>query len=215
MENEIKQALSRSVCGGWDRGFLESILEQVAAGRKLSTKQVETVSKVLLRNGEANQVMHDKWADTYVREHSREAMCLANYYSRTGYFRELSKDIIAGEVPDYVAYTKMSQNKYAQKVLEAHHATPKYALGALVTARANFVSSHAYFDREDTSRLPWVTVNEVLNKFKTRGGFIMEATDIVRSAAKGAKTYKILPIGASYPIFVEERYIKTQKRKSR
>ena len=215
MENDIKQALSRSVCGGWDRGFLESILEQVGSGRKLSTKQVETVTKVLLRNDEASQVMHDKWAETYVREHSHEALCLASYYTRTGYFRELSRDIIAGDVPDYVAYTKMSQNKYAQKVLEAHRANPKYEVGALVTARANFASSHAYFDREDTTRLPWVTVNDVLKKFKTRGGFIMEVTGIVRSAAKGAKTYKILPIGASYPIFVEERYIKTQKRKRR
>ena len=36
MESQIKEALSRSVCGGWDRGFLESILEQVGRGRKLS-----------------------------------------------------------------------------------------------------------------------------------------------------------------------------------
>jgi len=215
MENEIKQALSRSVCGGWDRGFLESILEQIGYGRKLSSKQIETVSKILDRNDESSQLVHEQWAETYVREHSREALCLANYYARTGYFRELSRDIIAGNVPDYRAYTKMSQNKYAQKVLATHRAGLKYEIGSLVTARANFVSSHAYFDREDTTQLPWVTVNEVLNKFKTRGGFIMEATDIVRSAAKGAKTYKILPIGASYPIFVEERYIKTQKRKSR
>ena len=56
------------------------------------------------------------------------------------------------------------------------------------------------------------TVNDVLNNFKTRGGFI--PVDIVRSAAK-EPTYKILPIGASNPIFVEERHIKIQKRTRR
>tara|TARA_Y100000592_G_scaffold18356_2_gene27866 strand:- start:520 stop:1167 length:648 start_codon:yes stop_codon:yes gene_type:complete len=212
MESEIKEALSRSVCGGWDRGFLESILEQVGRGRKLSTKQIETVNKVLARNDESSQVVHDQWADTYALEHADNAKCLAVYYARTGYFRELSRDILAGEVPDYRAYTKMSGNKYAQRVLETHNAAPKYEVGALVVARANFQSSNAYFDREDTTRLPWVTVNDVLNKFKTRGGFILEVTNIVRSAAKGAKTYKILPIGASNPIFVEERHFKLQKR---
>lgn len=215
MESEIKEALSRSVCGGWDRGFLESILEQVIRGRKLSAKQIETVSKVLARNDESSQTAHNQWADTYIREHSDNAKCLASYYTHTGYFRELSRDILAGEVPDYRAYTKMSSNKYAQRVLETHNAVPKYEVGSLVIARTKFKSSDAYFDREDTTRLPWLTVNDVLNNFKTRGGFILEVTDIVRSAAKGAKTYKILPIGSSNPIFVEERHIKIQKRTQR
>ena len=184
---------------------LESILEQVGRGRKLSTKQIETVNKVLARNDESSQAVHDQGADTYALEHADNAKCLAGYSARTGYFRELSRDILAGEVPDYRAYTKMSGNKYAQRVLETHNAAPKYEVGALVVARANFQSSNAYFDREDTTRLPWVTVNDVLNKFKT-WRFILEVTNIVRSAAKGAKTYKILPIGASNPIFVEERH---------
>jgi hypothetical protein len=187
VETEIKQALSRSVCGGWDRSFLESILEQIARGRKLSEKQVTTVSKVLLRNGESAQAIHDEWESVYYTEYATEAMWLADYYSHTGYFRELSRDILAGEVPDMRAYTKMSSNKYAQKIIETHNT------------------------EEDTTRLPWPMVNDTLSKFNARGGFIMEVTDIVRSAAKGAKTYKILPIGATNPIFVEERYIKIKR----
>jgi hypothetical protein len=46
MQDEIKEVLSRSVCGGWDRGFLESILEQLEKGRNLSEKQLDTVTKV-------------------------------------------------------------------------------------------------------------------------------------------------------------------------
>jgi hypothetical protein len=211
VETEIKQALSRSVCGGWDRSFLESILEQIARGRKLSEKQVTTVSKVLLRNGESAQAIHDEWESVYYTEYATEAMWLADYYSHTGYFRELSRDILAGEVPDMRAYTKMSSNKYAQKIIETHNTEAKFSAGCLVAARASFDSSKAYFNREDTTRLPWPMVNDTLSKFNARGGFIMEVTDIVRSAAKGAKTYKILPIGATNPIFVEERYIKIKR----
>ncbi len=211
MEVEIKEALSRSVCGGWDRGFLESILEQIAKGRTLSVKQIGTVTKVLLRNGEDAQSVHNEWENVYRNDHEREATWLAKYYLTSGYFRELSRDILSGEVPDMRAYTKMSGNKYAQKIIETHNAASKYDAGSLVAARASFDGSKAYFDREDTTRLPWPMVNDTLSKFKARGGFIMEVTDIVRSAAKGAKTYKILPIGATNPIFVEERYIKIKR----
>ena len=211
MEAEIKQTLSRSVCGGWDRGFLESILEQISKGKNLSNKQTSTVAKVLLRNGEHAQQMHDQWESIYHTEYATEAKWLATYYSHTGYFRELSRDILSGAVPDRRAYTKMSGNKYAQKIIETHKSEPKFVAGALVTARASFDSGKAYFDREDTTRLPWPTVNDTVSKFRARGGFVMEVTDIVRSAAKGAKTYKILPIGATNPIFVEERYIKIKR----
>ena len=134
------------------------------------------------------------------------------FITQTGYFKDLARDILAGAVPELIGYTKMSTNKYAQKVLAIHKAEPKYAAGSLVSPRANFQSSHAHFDREDTTRFSWPTANDVIEKFKARGGFIMEVTDIVRSAAKGAKTYKILPIGATNPIFVEERHIKINKR---
>jgi hypothetical protein len=211
MEAAIKETLSRSVCGGWDRGFLESILEQIAKGRNLSDKQATTVTKVLGRNSEQAQVVHDEWESVYREKHETEARRLAAYYSQTGYFKELSRDILAGAVPDLRGYTKMSTNKYAQKVLSIHKEEPKYATGSLVSPRANFQSSHAYFGREDTIRFSWPDANEAISKFKTRGGFIMEVTDIVRSAAKGAKTYKILPIGATNPIFIEERYIKIKR----
>ena len=42
-KTSIEAALSRSVCGGWDRSFLESILEQIAKGRDLSVKQKQTL----------------------------------------------------------------------------------------------------------------------------------------------------------------------------
>tara|TARA_R110001583_G_scaffold84405_2_gene222024 strand:+ start:447 stop:896 length:450 start_codon:yes stop_codon:yes gene_type:complete len=146
METQIKEALSRSVCGGWDRGFLESILEQIDRGRKLSNKQVTTVQKVVARNDSEAQSVHDEWESIYETEHKAEANILANYYKSTGYFSELTRDILAGIVPDMRAYTKMCGNKYAHKVLETYYSEPKYPPGTLVTSRANFRTSHAFLE---------------------------------------------------------------------
>ena len=152
--------------------------EVIAINRKeshtmiVTGKQTATVSKVLTRNDEKAQTVHDQWEQIYYEQHAVEAKCLASYYKQTGYFKDLARDILAGAVPELIGYTKMSTNKYAQKVLAIHKAEPKYAAGSLVSPRANFQSSHAYFDREDTTRFSWPTANDVIEKFKARGGFI-------------------------------------------
>ena len=62
---KIEETLSRSVCGGWARSFLESILEQIAKGRDLSVKQRQTLGKVLARNNQEAQKVHENWSDVY------------------------------------------------------------------------------------------------------------------------------------------------------
>ena len=78
----IEAALSRSVCGGWDRGFLESLLEQIDKGRTLSLKQKQTLGKVLARNDKAAQEIHESWATTYQNEYKPQAVVLAKYHLR-------------------------------------------------------------------------------------------------------------------------------------
>jgi len=169
---------------------------------------MNTVTSVVLRNGESAQAVHDEWEMVYIEEHKKEAMILAKYYTSTGYFSELVRDISSGVIPDMRAYMKMSGNKYAQKVLEPHHSKPKYDSGTLVTSRANCLASCINTERD----IPWLAQHEAVKAFKTKGGFVLQATDIIRSTAKGAKTYKILPIGSAIPVFIEERHIKLKRK---
>ena len=97
--NEIKNSLMRPVCSGWDRGFLESVLEQIDRGRTLSTKQMSTLNQVLERNSSDAQKEHEVWADVYMSEYKSDAEVLARYYTSTGYFQQLASTILAGEVP--------------------------------------------------------------------------------------------------------------------
>ena len=208
MESEIKEALSRSVCGGWDRGFLESILSQLERGRQLSEKQVVTVTKVVLRNGEEAQKIHNEWENIYNKEHKQEAVVLAGYYKKTGYFSELTRDILAGIVPDMRAYTKMRGNKYAQKVLESYYAEPKYINGSFVAPRAGTVTADIGIGDIANGALSYASAQS----FKEKGGFVLSVVDEIRSAAKGSKIYKILPVGSAIPVFVEERRIKLKRK---
>tara|TARA_B100000989_G_scaffold46334_2_gene29908 strand:+ start:7272 stop:7898 length:627 start_codon:yes stop_codon:yes gene_type:complete len=208
MKEEIEMALSRPVCTGWDRGFLESILSQLEKGRLLSEKQVATATKVILRNGEHAQSLHDEWESVYINEHKSDALVLAQYYNTTGYFSELTRDILKGLVPDMRAYTKMRGNKYAQTVLQAHYAVPKYAAGTLVAARANCYTKNIGLSAPTT----WSSQDMAAKAFLTKGGLVIRVLDVIRSAAKGAKIYKILPIGSTIPVIIEERFIKLKRK---
>ena len=210
MQEQIKQTLSRTICTGWDRGFLESILGQLSKGAELSSKQKQTLEKVMERNNEESQAAHESWAETYLENHVSEARILATYYLHTGYWTNMAKSILENEVPEYHAYKKMSTNKYAQKVLEESARPPKYPVGSYLMPRASF-DSYKHCERDPS--LSWAVANESIECFKSRGGFVIEVYEHVKSAAAGAKRYKLLPIGHTTPLIVEERFLKISRRK--
>ena len=210
MEQLIKETLSRTICTGWDRGFLESILEQLAKGRNLSTKQRDMLEQVMERNDEDRQIAHEQWENIYFENHASNARALATYYLETGYWTNVAKTILSGEVPDYQAYNKMSNNKYAQKVLEELNRPPKYPVGSYLVPRASF---DAFKHCERDPSLSWATINASIEGFKARGGFVLEVCEHIKSAAAGAKRYKLLPIGHTTPLIVEERFLKISRRK--
>ncbi len=209
--SQIKNSLMRPVCTGWDRGFLESVLEQIERGRDLSTKQVSTLNQVLERNSPDAQKQHEAWTDVYFEEHQADATVLARYYMTTGYFQKLAGVILSGEVPERRSFMKMKNNKYARKVLSVLNAVPKYNAGVYVLPRASLTKGRIRFDDSKQFTIPWSHAEAVFNTFKEKGGFVMGLHDTIYSAANGAKTYKILPIGATIPFIVEERYIKLKR----
>ena len=209
--NQIKNSLMRPVCTGWDRGFLESVLEQIGRGRDLSAKQITTLNQVLERNSPDAQKQHEAWTDIYLKEHQADAKVLARYYMTTGYFQKLASVILSGQVPEHKSYMKMKNNKYARKILTTLNAEPKYNVGVYVFPRAALTKGRIRFDDSKKFTVPWSHADAVFNAFKEKGGFIMAHHDTIYSAAKGAKTYKILPIGATIPFIVEERFIKIKR----
>jgi hypothetical protein len=202
MEQKITETLSRSVCGGWDRGFLESILDQLVKGRSLSIKQKQSIGKVLARNGADAQGIHNNWQTEYIKKYKKDGIVLATYHSRQPYYKPMAADILADKVPEYKKFLRMYNNKYSRKVLAAHEQPARYAVNTHI---------QAYKDIEIDS-VAWTIQSSVVERFKKHGGFIMEIRPEIYSHAKGSKRYKILPIGSTIPVIIEERHLKLHRK---
>ena len=208
LEQKITETLSRTVCGGWDRGFLESILEQLGKNRSLTVKQKQSIGKVLARNDENAQLAHNNWQSEYVEKYKEDGIVLATYHSRQPYYKPMAADILSDRVPERKKFLRMHHNKYSQKVLASHQQPPRYEVNAHVQARANF---NAFKDIE-MPHLTWEAQSSVVAKFKKHGGFILEIRPEIYSHAKGSKRYKILPIGSTIPVIIEERHLKLHRK---
>jgi len=184
---EIQDVLDRTEEGSWDRSFLESIRQQAHAGRSLSSRQLQTFTKIKAANTSEMVGKRKEWAATYTTQHRETGRVVAWYYLKTGYYLDMARAIIYEDayIPPMDAFKKMTENKYACKVIEAWKATPKYPLGSAVMVRA----------RASTARLP-------------HGGVVISTTEPILSAAKGAKRYKVLPFGKAEAILCEERDLK-------
>jgi len=209
-QKKIEESLSRSVCGGWDRGFLKSILEQISKGKTLSAKQKQTLGKVLARNTVEEQKKHENWSLIYDKEYRLLAKVLAFYHVNQPYYKALANDILSGHVPERGKFLRMYDNKYSKKVLTQYTATAKYEIGDYLIPRSSFDSwKHVELEGD----MVWTNQNNIIQNFKKRGGFVIEACKNIRSAAKGAKRYKLLPIGETISIIVEERFLKAAKKR--
>jgi len=185
--------------GSWAGDFVASLTEQVQTGRSLSPRQIEILAKIERENSAEAAAANKAFADSYTANTDdlrTKAEVAARYYRHTGYFAKLSNQILdeSGFVPSEKAYRKMVENKYAQKVIDAHYSAPKYAVGSFVALRAS---------------APWGARNAAGNK----PCVVIQANAApITSAARGSKIYKVLPVGAAKPVLVEERYIKVARK---
>ena len=177
----------------WDAGFVESLTNQTQRGRQLSEKQLAVLVKIEKRNSAEARATVGQWKKEYAASESMQlkAKIVASYYLATGYYHDLAQSIIENPefVPTEKQYKSITSNKYAQKVLSAWFAEPKYAVGSYI-----YLRDTAGGAIRKNAKGPCVVL-------KTNANY-------PHCAAKGAKIYQVLPFGAPIPVLVEERYIK-------
>ena len=180
----------------WSRGFCESITEQIEKGRSLSVKQMEVLTKIFNENTEEEVQKLANWPEEYELRYSQTGDLLAFYYQNTPYYRPAVSNILAGNTPERGVFFKMLDNKYAAKIVEESQKRAKYSIGDYVLGNAACQPTH--LEAVDSGRLS----RHAYNDFRQRGG------SMIKSAAKGAKRYKVLPVGSTVSFWVEERHIK-------
>jgi len=197
---------SRCEASSWAAGFVESLTSQVKGDRRLSERQLQILKKIEAEHDDTAMAERQKWVESYKNDPAlrADAIVVANYYLSTGYFRDTAKSVTEDEsfVPTFSQYNKMVKNKYAQKVLASHNAPAKYPAGSLVTFRANAPSGVRYLDGAYLKRAVTLMVIETDAK-------------PVTSAARGAKVYKLLPVGKATTLEVEERHIMKARPKKK
>lgn len=127
---------------------------------------------------------------------------IREYYEKQGYFSRIFCDGI-----DKISasdWHRVSTNKYAEKVFAAFRSEPLFKVGEIVSPRA---SREITTDKYGRTIKPFSgSLDKVL---------VLSNTEPIISARKGAKRYKVAPIGGnnSQPIWIEEAFLKKFRRK--
>ena len=180
--------------GGWDRGFVESVKEQLETGRTLSPRQVEIVEKIEGRFSDEALTAHAAWEDSWDGEKQQRFNIAVKYYGRTGYYQNIIQR--AWNQPEFVPsskeYNVLTNNKYATAVIDNALAEGKYAVGSLVQFRKSA---------------------RVNGRLRGKIAMVVTHNDEVKTHARGGKPYGVVLIGESEIKNCEERDLKNAPRR--
>ena len=136
--DNIQSILDDESVEGWDRGFLESVQDQLKKGRKLSEKQEKALAKVLARHTEEAKRERADWFNNFGDAKRERLRLMADYYLRVGsYFMDLVANVKHDEnfVPTKKQYHAMCENKYSEKIWENYKTPAKFNRGDLIMIR--------------------------------------------------------------------------------
>ena len=206
MNNEEIKSLLTSVAdfipqaSQWEQGFFESVKSQFDKKHTLSVKQIETVQKIAGKFTPEAIRERESWYDSFGQLQRENLRVCADYYKGTGYYRDLVEKVLTDSkfVPSPKQYKMMCENKYAEKVLDAYRAEPKFPVGSLATLRKH--RSNGYM--AITGAPLWADINV----------FVLSTSEPIVSSAKGCKRYKCMVVGGTDTFYCEERDLKKMKR---
>ena len=206
MNNEEIKSLLTSVAdfipqaSQWEQGFFESVKSQFDKKYTLSVKQIETVQKIAAKFSPEAIREREAWYESFTDFQKENLRVCADYYKGTGYYRDLVERVLTDSnfVPSPKQYKMMCENKYAEKVLDAYRAEPKFPVGSLATLRK--YRSNGYM--AITGAPMWADINVL----------VLATNEPIVSSAKGCKRYKCMVVGGTDTFYCEERDLKNMKR---
>jgi hypothetical protein len=179
--------------------FLKSLRAGLDRFGSLTEKQVRALEKIERLSTPEAKKEAEEWIREYPVKFKKDAVVCAKYYmANPPFFSELSDQILKNPsfVPTKSQFKAFATNPYTRKLLEEYHREPKYGKGDLVQIRDTATTP---FYLSSVKKVPCVVID---NK-----------NDFLTTHAKGAKTYKLLPIGKKVSILCQERWIKNFRNK--
>tara|TARA_R110002124_G_scaffold89937_2_gene229728 strand:+ start:929 stop:1525 length:597 start_codon:yes stop_codon:yes gene_type:complete len=190
----LETFLARTDIKPSERSFGDSLKSWYDKKGRLSQGQWSAFQRMEARYNPEVIALRQSWYDSWDETKASHMLIAANYYrANPPYFGDLATKVIEDKsfIPSEKAYRKMVENKYVQKVIATVNATPQFDIGTLVQVRRT-ASKGAY-------------------KLRDRVAMVVANDGPVRTAAKGARTYTVLPFGESQTVQIEERYLKKKR----
>ena len=180
----------------WERSFLGSLRDSAKKWGRLTGKQHDTFQRIEKKTDPKHIAARKKWDESFTPAMRENLRFAAEYYkANPPYFGDAANRILSN--PDYVPteklYRKMVENKYVQRALENASQAPKFTVGTMAMVR-------------DSQSVPHPS-----SKLRGKLVMVVECEDDVRSATKGVRKIKVLPVGGIETIETEERYLKKAK----
>ena len=179
----------------WERNFLSSLLDSAKTWGRLTAKQHEIYQRIEKKTDPAHQKVIADWRANWTQDMHEQTVFAARYYkANPPYYGEVADRILndSSYIPSEKLYRKMVENKYVQRARQHAQRTALYEVGSMVTVR-------------DSG-----SVAGSIRYYRGKDAIVLEAQDIL-SATKGARIYKVLPVGALEAIETEERYLKKKR----
>jgi len=189
----IEKLLENQDLSASNRSFAESLKKNHKKWKSLTPAQWSAFERMEARYDPEVIKVRQEWYDSWTDEKAKNLRIAAEYYLKNPpYFGEIAAKIVSDEtyVPSAKLYRKMVENKYVQKVLATRASEPVFAVGSLVKIRKTSRTNYGLRDRI---------------------AMVVDNNGEVRTAAKGGKTYTILPFGEANTIQIEERWLKRHR----
>lgn len=194
----------------WAAGFIESLIGQEQQRGSLSPSQLSTLVSIERENNAETVALSKDWharfaTDTeaqtqwhhamiyyranppYHNRHVQDWFALDDVDSLNG---RLGTEIAIVNMPSRKDFTKVMSNNYIKKVLTGYNTTPAFVAGSMVTLRSS--ASHT-----------------AINKTAGRPCIVISNTLPIITASKGNRCYRLLPVGSTQTLELQEKHLKT------
>ena len=180
----------------WERSFMGSLLDSAKKWGRLTAKQHEVFQRIERKTDPAHIKAVTSWRENFTDEMREALVFAANYYkANPPYFSDAATRILNdfSYVPGEKLYRKMVENRYVQRALQNAEAGPLYTVGSMATVRNS------------------ESVGGPARMHRGKDVIVLEVEEKVTSAVKGARMYKVLPVGSVDPIETQERFLKKKR----
>jgi F0F1-type ATP synthase gamma subunit len=146
----------------FDKNAVQSLQLFYKSNSYLTERQYEFLKKINDRNSTEKLEQVQKWCESFNEEMKKDFQIVCEYYEHVGYYSSIVKKWKTDKeyIPTEEQYNQITQNTYAQKLLETYKTNPEFQVGELVTTKAQA----SYNLMHSANKAVYISKEKIANK---------------------------------------------------